>query len=229
MYRILIVEDDPDISMALEDDFAFEGFEVTMARDGQNGLALGTNNDFNIIILDVMLPKMNGFDVCKTFRSNGVTTPIIMLTAKSHEIDKVLGLEFGADDYITKPFSPRELQARVKAILRRSEMQVDKRPTAKFKFGDIQVDFDKYIICKKEKQLDLTTFEFSLLKFLLENENKVLSRDVLLDNLWGTDVIVDPRTVDTHIANLRRKLEDNPKKPRWIIGIRGVGYKIRSS
>jgi two-component system alkaline phosphatase synthesis response regulator PhoP len=229
MTRILIIEDEKAIRMALEDDFIAEGFQVDSSNTGTAGLRKGSESNYDIILLDIMLPEMDGFEVLKELRKRNVRTPIIMLTAKSHEVDKILGLEFGADDYVTKPFSPRELQARVKAVLRRVKEKPDMSPETQFTFGKLAVDFQKYECLKAGEIIQLTTLEFDLLKFLIGNKGKVLTRDELMNEVWGTEVFVAPRTVDTHILNLRKKIEDNPAQPKWIIGVRGRGYKFLSS
>lgn len=226
MKKILIIEDEESIRMALEDDFRLEDYDVEVASDGIEGLAKAENPDTDMIILDIMLPGMNGFDICKKLRNQGIRTPIIMLTAKGQEIDRVLGLEIGADDYVTKPFSPRELQARVKAVLRRMETEPDDKAENLFRSGGLEVDFRKYECRKNDKEVSLTAHEFELLKYLLRNRGRVINRDELLDEIWGKNVFVTPRTVDTHIANLRKKIEDDPSRPRLIISIRGVGYKF---
>ena len=226
--RILIVEDEELIRMALEDDFRLEGYEVDSAADGNTGLAKSRDPDTDLIILDVMLPEMNGFDICKKLRMEGITTPIIMLTAKGQEIDRVVGLEVGADDYVTKPFSPRELQARVKAVLRRTEEKTGKSSEGVFLFGNLEVDFLQYECRLRGELINLTTHEFDMLKYLVKNRGRVIDRDELLDEVWGKDVVVSPRTIDTHMANLRKKIEEDPNKPRLIISVRGVGYKIGS-
>jgi DNA-binding response OmpR family regulator len=226
--KILIIEDEELIRMALEDDFRLEGYRVEVASDGKNGLEKALKMDNDLIILDIMLPEINGFDICKTLRMEGVKTPIIMLTAKGQEIDRVLGLEFGADDYVTKPFSPRELQARVKAILRRLEHAKDSTTLRKFEAFGVEVDLLQYEVYKNGELIELTKYEFGLLKYLIENKERVLDRDELLEKVWGADVIVAPRTIDTHMANLRKKLEDRPSEPRLILSVRGVGYKIGS-
>jgi DNA-binding response OmpR family regulator len=224
MERILIIEDEESILMALADDLSLEGYEVASARDGLGGLEMAKEKAHDLIILDIMLPKMDGFEVCKQIRQAGVGTPILMLTAKSQEIDKVLGLELGADDYVTKPFSPRELLARVKAILRRvkgtqAEMDV-------YRFGSVEIDFKKYEVKKKGKPVYLTSLEFSLIGFLIRHKDQVVSRSAILDGVWGADVYVLPKTVDTHVGHLRKKIEDDPANPRYIIGVRGTGYKF---
>jgi two-component system alkaline phosphatase synthesis response regulator PhoP len=228
MKKILIIEDEEPIRMALEDDFRLENYEVLVAVDGIGGLAKASASDIDLIILDIMLPGMSGFEVCKKLRSQGVKTPIIMLTAKGQEIDRVLGLELGADDYVTKPFSPRELQARVKAVLRRMEAGPDDKREDIYTSGDLEVDFRRYICRKNVKEVSLTIHEFNLLKYLIQNKGQVINRDELLDEVWGRDVFVTPHTIDTHIANLRKKIENDPADPHLIISIRGVGYKFIS-
>lgn len=228
MKKILIIEDEESIRMALEDDFRLENYDVEVASDGIEGLAKAANPGIDLIILDIMLPGMNGFDICKKLRTQGIRTPIIMLTAKGQEIDRVVGLEIGADDYVTKPFSPRELQARVKAVLRRMETEPDDKAENLFRSGGLEVDFRQYECRKNGKEVSLTAHEFELLKYLIQNRGRVINRDELLDEIWGKDVFVAPRTVDTHMANLRKKIEDDPAQPRLIISIRGVGYKFIS-
>jgi len=224
--KILIIEDEEPIRIALEDDFRLENYDVTIASDGIEGLSKASDPGIDLIILDIMLPGMSGFEVCKKLRSQGVRTPIIMLTAKGQEIDRVLGLEIGADDYITKPFSPRELQARVKAVLRRMEPETDDKADKMFQSGGLEVDFRQYVCRKNDKEVNLTVHEFELLKYLIRNRGQVINRDELLDGVWGKDVFVTPHTIDTHIANLRKKIEDDPSRPRLVISIRGVGYKF---
>ena len=225
MEKILVIEDEESILMALEDNLKLEGYEVSSAKDGLQGLAAAKEKGYDLIILDIMLPKMDGFEVCKQLRQAGITTPILILTAKSQEIDKVLGLELGADDYVTKPFSPREVLARVKALLRRAKQP--QQGVDIYHFGDIEVDFIKYEAKKKGKQIYLTALEFSLLHFLIQHKDQVMHRDSILDEVWGDDVYVTPRTVDKHIAHLRKKIEDEPSNPEYIIGVRGVGYKFK--
>ena len=228
MKKILIIEDEEPIRTALEDDFRLENYEVTVAADGIEGFAKASDQDTDLIILDIMLPGMNGFDICRKLRSQGVRTPVIMLTAKGQEIDRVVGLELGADDYVTKPFSPRELQARVKAVLRRTEDSKDKKDDALFRAGELELDFRQYVCRKNGREVSLTAHEFELLKYLVTNRGKVIKRDELLDEVWGKDVFVTPHTVDTHVANLRKKIEDDPSSPRFILSTRGVGYKFMS-
>lgn len=228
MKRILIIEDERAIRLALEDDFLAEGYQVDSATTGTVGLQKGSSGNYDIILLDIMLPEMDGFEVLKELRRRDVRTPVIMLTAKSQEIDKILGLEFGADDYITKPFSPRELQSRVKAVLRRVNIKPGQVSEVKFSFGEITVDFEKYECFKGNENIVLTSLEFDLLKYLVDRKGKVVSRNQIMNEVWGSDIFVAPRTIDTHILNLRKKIEDDPAKPKWIIGIRGRGYKFLS-
>ena len=222
---ILVVEDDHGILLGLTDEFESEGYTVRTAEDGHAALAKAREGPPDLIILDVMLPGLDGYEVCQKLRLEGNTTPIIMLTVKDTEIDKVVGLELGADDYVTKPYSPRELLARVKALLRRTE----ERPTTltTYSFGDIELDFARFEATKNRKKLDLTTLEFQMLRLLILRKKQVLSRDDFLDGIWGPDsVSVSHRTVDSHIANIRRKIEKDPSSPRNILSIRGVGYKF---
>ena len=225
MKKILIIEDEESVLMALEIDLRIEGYHVSSAGNGLKGFSMARENEYDLIILDIMLPEMNGFEVCKQLRQNGITTPILILTAKSQEIDKVLGLELGADDYVTKPFSPRELRARVNALFRRvkqSQQGIDV-----YHFGDVEVDFKKYEAKKGGLPIYLTALEFAMLHFLIKNKDQVVSRDSILDKVWGDDVYVYPRTVDTHIAHLRKKIEDDPENPKYIIGVRSIGYKFK--
>ncbi len=225
MKKILIIEDEESILMALEDNLRLEGYEVVCAVDGEQGLSLAREQKFDLIILDIMLPKMDGFEVCKWLRRDGINTPILMLTAKSQEIDKVLGLELGADDYVTKPFSSRELLARIKALLRRTGQF--QQGIESFKFGDVEVDFGKYEVKKSGKLIYLTALEFSILHFLIKNKGQVVNRDAILDEVWGRDVYIQSRTVDKHISELRRKIEDDASNPRYILGVRGIGYRFQ--
>lgn len=223
--KILVIEDDPGIQLSLKDEFESEGYDVVTADDGDKGLSEAKNEKPDLIILDIMLPLLNGYEVCKKLRMGGDTTPILMLTVKDKEIDKVLGLEIGADDYLTKPFSLRELSARVKALLRRTdERAVD---ISEYKFNEIELDFKRYEAKKKGDKLDLTPLEFHMLKLLIQKKGEVVTRDGFLDQIWGEDnVQVSFRTVDSHIANIRRKIEDDPSNPEHIISIRSIGYKF---
>jgi two-component system, OmpR family, alkaline phosphatase synthesis response regulator PhoP len=226
MKKILIIEDARNIRMALEDDFKFEGYQVDSAATGLEGLEKAMDLDLDIIILDLMLPELNGLEICKELRRRDIGTPIIMLTAKSQEFDKVLGLELGADDYITKPFSPFELHARVKALLRRSEIRNQQTATTTLKIYPFELDTSKYLFTKNNEPVQLTTIEFALMKLLMQHAGHVIKRDDILRSIWGDEVYVTPRTVDTHIANLRKKIEDDPEQ--WISGIRGAGYKFNT-
>jgi DNA-binding response OmpR family regulator len=226
MGKILIIEDEERILMGLEDNLRIEGYQVSSATDGLTGFTMAKEQGFDLIILDIMLPKMNGFEVCKRLRQSGITTPVLILTAKSQEVDKVLGLEIGADDYVTKPFSPRELIARVNAIIRRTKQT--QQVIELYHFGDVDIDFKKYEAKKRGQPINLTALEFTLLNFLIKHEDQVLSRNSILDNVWGDTVYVYPRTVDTHIANLRKKIEDDPENPKFIIGVRSIGYKFKT-
>ncbi|MCJ7645113.1 MAG: response regulator transcription factor [Candidatus Aminicenantes bacterium] len=224
MNKILIIEDEESILMPLEDNLRLEGYEVSCARDGLGGLSMAGEHRYDLIVLDIMLPKMDGFEVCKRLRQDRVMTPILMLTAKSQEVDKVLGLELGADDYVTKPFSSRELLARIKAILRR--VQEPHRGIDFYRFDDIELDFVKYEARKKGRPVPLTALEFALLHYLVQNKGRVVHRNEVLDSVWGKDVYVDARTVDKHISLLRKKFEDDPQDPKYILGVRGIGYKF---
>jgi DNA-binding response OmpR family regulator len=223
--KILVVEDEPGIRLSLVDELESSGYQVFTAGDGDTALAVAGREKPDLILLDLMLPVLDGYEVCKTLRMRGDRTPIIMLTVKDKEIDKVLGLELGADDYITKPFSLRELVARVKAVFRRTEER--SADLDSFSFAGIDLDFKKFEASKRGQKLDLTPLEFHVLKLLVERKGEVLRRDDFLDRIWGEDnVLVSSRTVDSHIANIRRKIEDDPSSPRHILSIRGVGYKF---
>jgi two-component system alkaline phosphatase synthesis response regulator PhoP len=224
MAKILIVEDDASILLPLEDNLKLEGYEVASAIDGSQGLAMAREGHYDLVILDIMLPKMNGLDVCRELRQEKNKTPILMLTAKSQEIDKILGLELGADDYVTKPFSPRELLARIKAILRRT-LQIQEGIDF-YRFGNVEVDFRKYEAKKDGEPLDLTALEFALLHLLIASDGQVVHRDRILNEVWGEGVYIEPRTIDKHISQLRKRLEDDPQNPRFIVGVRSVGYKF---
>jgi DNA-binding response OmpR family regulator len=223
--KILMVEDDKAILMGIKDDLEYEGYKVSIAENGKDGLRQAMEMDFQLIILDILLPELNGFEVCKKLREAGKNTPILMLTAaRTEEIDKVMGLELGADDYVTKPIGSRELVARVKAILRRTRSREDRGEI--YQFGKISVNFKSHEVFKSGKKLHLTALEFRLLKFLIEHKGEVLTRDTILDEAWD-DAIVSPRTIDPHIVHLRKKIEDDPSCPEHIISIRGVGYKFK--
>jgi DNA-binding response OmpR family regulator len=222
MTRILLVEDDQSLAMSLEDDLKLEGYQVQVARDGEAASRLGLEEPFDLIVLDVMLPRKDGFEVCRELRRAGRSMPIIMLTAKTQDSDKVLGLELGADDYVTKPFNPRELRARIKAVLRRSGSASPEL----YAFGDVEVDFTRHEVRRAGKPVPLTHMEFKLLGTLIHRRGRVLSRDQLLTDVWGLDCLVTDRAVDTHIANLRRKVESKPSHPRYLITVHGTGYRF---
>lgn len=224
MVKILIIEDDETILMGLKDDMEFEGYEVAVADNGKEGYMLAKGKEFNLIILDILLPELTGFEICKKLREENVKTPIIMLTAaRTEEMDKVMGLEMGADDYVTKPVGSREMVARVKAILRRTGME--KETGDVFEFGDVLVDFKRHEVLKAGEKVHLTALEFKLLKFFIERKGEVVSRDDLLDEAWG-DAIISPRTIDSHIVHLRKKIEPDPSHPRYLVSIRGVGHRF---
>jgi len=225
MDKILIIEDDKSILMGLKDDLEFEGYEVFTATDGKGGLSKAASLDFQLIVLDILLPGLNGFEVCKKLRESGVGTPILMLTAaKTEEMDKVVGLELGADDYVTKPIGSRELVARVKAILRRTRQKDDLGEICKF--GDVEINFKSHEVLKAGNKVHLTALEFKLLKFFVEHKGEVVTRDQILDEAWGDEVVVAHRTIDPHIVHLRKKIEDDPSRPLHILSLRGVGYKF---
>jgi DNA-binding response OmpR family regulator len=224
MPRVLVIEDDEAMAVALRDGFAYEGYEVRVAMDGAEGLRLAEEGEQDLIILDVMLPKMSGLDVCKRIRRNGSKVPVIMLTARGQEIDKVLGLKTGADDYITKPFSFLELMARVEAVLRRTSGYSDSADT--YQFGSVVVDFRRSEVRKGEETLVLSPREFKLLRFLIDHRGEVVTRERLLDAVWDYDNVPFTRTVDMHIAKLRKKIEDRPHDPDFIVTVHRVGYKF---
>jgi DNA-binding response OmpR family regulator len=224
MRKILIVEDDHALAVALRDGFKYKGYSVEVATDGSAGMRMASEKDADLIILDVMLPKLSGLDICKQLRSTGNDIPIILLTARGQEIDKVMGLELGADDYVTKPFSFMELVARVEAVLRRAARPIEKAEV--FRFGDVSLDFRKCEATKAGLPIDLSPREFKLMKYFIEHRGEVFSRDQLLDAVWGYDSFPLTRTVDTHIAKLRQKIEDDPGDPRHIITVHRAGYKF---
>ena len=226
--EVLIVEDDQEMAVALRDGFEYEGFKVQVARDGSAGMQLATEHIHDLIILDVMLPRMSGFDICKQLRGRGNQTPIIMLTARGQEIDKVVGLKLGADDYVTKPFSFMELMARVEALLRRTARQTAQHVESAddFCFGDVAVSFKCFEARKAGQAIELSPREFRILKYFSEHRSEVITRDQLLDAVWGYSSFPLTRTVDMHIAKLRQKIEAAPHDPRHIITVHRVGYKF---
>jgi two-component system alkaline phosphatase synthesis response regulator PhoP len=222
MKRILVVEDEPAIAFGLQLDLRSEGYDVEIESDGESALQRARKEAFDLILLDVMLPRKDGFEVCRELRRGGSKTPVIMLTAKTQEAEKVLGLELGADDYVTKPFSPRELRARVKAALRRTAE--DDLPICRF--GDAEVDFGRCELRRSGKPVELTALEFKLLTAFVRNGGKVLSRAQLLDLVWGHGTFVTDRVVDNHVVTLRKKVEPEPSEPRYIVSVRGLGYRF---
>ena len=225
MARLLLIEDEPQMQKGLRDNFEFEGHEVTVEGDGRNGLATLLANPFDLVILDVMLPHISGFDIVRKAREQGIRTPILMLTAKGEEIDKVLGLELGADDYVTKPFGLHELIARVNALLRRAA-QVDGKTDTAMKIDDVVVNFATYTGSKAGEEFTMTPKEFEILKYLWQHKNETVSRDDLLTQVWGYDESVSTRTIDNFILKLRQKIENDPAHPRRIMTIHGTGYKF---
>lgn len=227
MTTILIVEDEPSMRLGLKDNLEFEGYTVEEAEDGQAALEKLRDNCYDLVVLDVMLPKVSGFDVCKKARASGVKTPIIMLTAKGEEIDKVLGLELGADDYVTKPFGLRELLARIKALLRRKN-EFAASEASRITIGRLQMNFAIYEATEDGQPVAMSHKEFEVLRYLWNNQNQVVSRDDLLNEVWGYDEAPTTRTVDNFILKLRQKVENDPAHPRHIITVHGIGYKLIS-
>ena len=224
--RILLIEDEEGLILTLTDRLQSEGFEVVSADDGRKGFDAACSEGFDLIILDVMMPKKNGYDVCRDVRQKGIETPILMLTAKGETIDKVLGLKLGADDYLTKPFEVIELLARVEALLRRAPAHGNGRSAEAFRFGEVTIDFKRAEVTRDSEPIELSAMEFKLLQHLIEHPGVVHSRDQLLDAVWGYDAMPSTRTVDVHIAWLRQKLESNPKHPHYIQTVHGMGYKF---
>ena len=223
MNKILIVEDDHNIALGIEDNLKMEGFAPVLAHDGHEALEKVKTEKPDLIILDIMLPKLRGLDVCRKLKEDGSKTPIIILSALGQESDKVAGLELGADDYVTKPFSPRELVTRVKTVLRRAQGVKGTAPEA-YKFGAIEADFKKFQVLKNGKEIKFTAAEYKILRLLFANEGEPVSRHTILADIWSEDVTT--RTVDTHIWNIREKLEDDPKDPKRIITVHRIGYKF---
>ncbi len=224
MTKILLVEDEPAMQLGLKDNLELESYQVDIAGDGELGLLMIKENTYDLILLDVMLPKLSGFDVCKKARAAGITTPIILLTARGEEIDKILGLELGADDYITKPFSVRELLARIKAMLRRTNGAV--KPSPVVTFGRLKIDFATFQAFEGDTEVRLSHKEFEILSFLHQHKNQVVSRYDLLEKVWGYDEQPTTRTVDNFIVRLRHKIEINPNQPKIILTVHGSGYKM---
>ena len=225
MHKILVVEDESAMQIGLKDNLEFEGYSVDTAMEGETGLDKLLENQYDLVLLDVMLPYKSGFDICKEARAKGVDTPIIFLTAKGEEIDKVLGLELGADDYITKPFSVRELLARVKALLRRSHVPAT-TSLNKVTIGRLALDFNSYIALENDLEVKLSHKEFEVLHYLFNHRNQAVSRHSLLEDIWGYEEQPTTRTVDNFIVRLRQKIEENPNSPRVILTVHGYGYKM---
>jgi two-component system alkaline phosphatase synthesis response regulator PhoP len=223
--RILIVEDDPSIRLGLKRSLEFEGFTAELARDGEEAIQRAFDKKPDLIVLDIMLPKVNGFEVCRTVRKYDSSIPIVILSAKGDEGDKVLGLELGADDYITKPFSVRELTARIKAALRRRKAMEGE--VESFEEGPLAIDFGGQTLTVHGDRKDLSSREFNLLRHLIQNRGRVLSRDQILNKVWGYDYDGTPRTIDNFINKLRQKIEKDPTNPEWILTVRGSGYKFK--
>ncbi len=229
MPRILIVEDEEAMRNGLKDNLEFEGYETETAEDGKIGLSKINNNQYDLIIMDVMMPNLSGFEVCKKIRAAGNKTPVILLTARGEEIDKILGLELGADDYITKPFSVRELIARIKAVLRRTEntnVEISDKHDDFLILGRLKLDFVNYAAYENENEVSMTHREFELIKYLYSRKNQTVSRDDLLKNIWDQNVFTTTRTIDNFIVKLRQKMEEDPNHPKIILTVHGIGYKM---
>jgi two-component system alkaline phosphatase synthesis response regulator PhoP len=223
--RILLVEDEPGLVLTLTDRLEAEGYYVDAVTDGETAITRATSEPFDVILLDVMLPRRDGFDVCRTIRQRGVTSPVLMLTARGQVVDRVVGLKLGADDYLTKPFEMVELLARIEALLRRAPQPGG--PAAEhYRFGDVTIDFRRAEVAKLGEPVDLSALEFKLLRYFVEHRGATLSRDELLNEVWGYDAMPSTRTVDVHVAWLRQKLEPNPRVPQYILTIHGLGYKF---
>ena len=226
MARILIVDDEPAIVMAVRDELLFEGFKVESAVDGPEAIKLAHELRPDVLLLDLMLPGLNGFEVCRQLRSEMPEMWIIMLTVRGQEVDRVMGLELGADDYVTKPFSLRELVARIKVGLRR---QTGRRKSPLHRLGNIEIDLPSHRVTKNGVELSLTKKEYEILELLLSRPGEVITRDEFLNQLWGEDVYVTHRVIDTHMASLRKKIEDDPNNAKHILSVRGVGYRLDSN
>ncbi len=222
MTKILVVEDEPYIALGLKSDLALEGYEVEVASDGEAAVDRARKEPFDLILLDVMLPGKDGFAVCRELRHDGIRTPIIMLTAKSQEAEKVLGLELGADDYVTKPFSPLELRARVQAVLRR----VSGEAPEVYRFGDVEMDFTRAEVRRSGTVVLTSALEFKLLAAFIHHRGRLLTRERLLDEVWGQDGGPTDRAIDNHIMSRRRKTEPRPCRPRFLVSVRGLGYRF---
>jgi len=222
MARILIVEDEPDLQLTLQEDVRRQGHETAVAGDGEEALRLGRAGQWDLILLDVMLPKMDGFDVCAALRKSGVAAPIVMLTARTQEAEKVMGLDSGADDFITKPFGLHELRARIRAQLRRGARQTMRE----FRFGSCEVDFGRAALTREGRAVEVTPQELRILEALIAAGGRVLNRGQLIDAAWGQGTAITDRAVDTHVFNLRKKIESEPSAPRYVVSVRGLGYRF---
>ncbi len=222
MPRILVVEDEVDIALGLVEDLACYGYHVETVTDGEAAAQRGREPGWDLILLDLMLPRKDGYEICRQLRQDGVRTPIIMLTARTHEAEKIMGLDLGADDYVTKPFSPRELRSRINALLRRTAGE----SAGVHRFGDCEVDFDRGEVRRNGARVEVSALEFRLLSAFIRRRGRVLSREQLIDAAWGPDVSITDRVVDTHILNLRKKVEPVPSRPRFVTSVRGMGYRF---
>ncbi|MBN2318305.1 MAG: response regulator transcription factor [Acidobacteria bacterium] len=225
LYRILLIEDEPGLVLTLSDKLAKEGYDVVTALDGEEGFIRASSQAFDLIILDLMLPKKSGLNICRDLRQQGFLTPVIMLTARDQVVDKVLGLKIGADDYLTKPFEMLELMARIEALLRRATRTFVPSQSV-YKFGSVQVDLRKTVVTRNGEPVLVAAKEFQLLRYLIDHEGKTLSREKILQEVWGYTAIPSTRTVDVHIAWIRQKLEEDPRHPKFIITVHGLGYKF---
>ena len=223
--QILLVEDEPGLVLTITDRLRSEGYRVATASDGESGLARASSDVYNLVILDLMLPRKGGLDVCRDLRQRGIKTPILMLTARDQVVDRVVGLKIGADDYLTKPFEMIELLARIEALLRRAPTAIQQQPD-QYTFGDVQVDFKRTVVERAGNQVELSALEFRLLRYFITHRDVTLSRDRLLNEVWGYNALVSTRTVDVHIAWLRQKVEPNHRHPQYILTLHGVGYKF---
>jgi len=226
MAKILIVEDDRAILLGLKENLAYEGHTVVQAVRGDDALDRLASEKPDLLILDIMLPGISGFEVCRRIRKTDRRLPILMLTARSEDVDKVMGLDLGADDYLTKPFSVPELMARVRALLRRAEVTAEPELPLTLEFGDVQLDFVRYVATRGGNPVHLTAKEFALIQYLAAHQGAAIRRDLLIDRIWGEDVYPTNRTVDTHILSLRNKLEPDPSRPRYLLTVHGVGYRF---
>jgi two-component system alkaline phosphatase synthesis response regulator PhoP len=222
--RLLLVEDEPGLVLTLTDRLAREGYTVESTADGERGLERAAGEAFDLVLLDVMLPRLGGFDVLRELRKRGIETPVIMLTARGQVVDKVVGLKLGADDYVTKPFEMMELLARIEAKLRRAPFNI--HPAEGYQFGDIRVDFRRAEVIKDGAPMDFSAREFQLLRYFIEHRGATLTREELLNEVWGYNAMPSTRTVDVHVAWLRQKIEPNPRHPQFIVTIHGMGYKF---